>query len=76
MLLDAASALGIDLARSWMVGDRWRDMACGRRAGVRTIFINFDYSEPNDTNPDFTVMSFQEAVAIILCPQEGETGSA
>jgi D-glycero-D-manno-heptose 1,7-bisphosphate phosphatase len=66
MLLDAASALGIDLARSWMVGDRWRDMACGKRAGTRTIFINFDYSEPNDTAPDFTVMSFQEAVAIIL----------
>lgn len=66
MLLDAAAALGIDLAKSWMVGDRWRDVACGRRAGARTIFINFDYSEPKDTAPDFTVMSFQEAVAVIL----------
>ena len=66
MLLDAAAALGIDLSRSWMIGDRWRDVACGRRAGTRTIFINFDYSEPKDTAPDFTVMSFQEAVAVVL----------
>jgi D-glycero-D-manno-heptose 1,7-bisphosphate phosphatase len=66
MLLDAAAVLGLDLSRSWMVGDRWRDIACGKRAGARTIFINFDYSEANDTAPEFTVMSFQEAVAIIL----------
>jgi D-glycero-D-manno-heptose 1,7-bisphosphate phosphatase len=76
MLLDAASELGIDLARSWMVGDRWRDMACGRRAGTRTIFINFDYSEPNATNPDFTVMSFREAVAVILGARQGDRAPA
>ena len=35
MLLDAAAALGIDLGRSWMVGDLWRDVLCGQRAGAR-----------------------------------------
>ena len=30
-------ALGLDLTRSWMVGDRWRDVDCGQRAGVRTV---------------------------------------
>src|SRR5262249_20728402 len=45
MLLDAARTLGIDLARSWMVGDRWRDIDCGKRAGVRTVFIDYDYAE-------------------------------
>ena len=30
MLLRAAHELGIDLAQSWMVGDRWRDVDCGR----------------------------------------------
>ncbi len=34
MLLKAASALGIDLARSWIVGDRATDMAAGRNAGI------------------------------------------
>ena len=54
MVLDAAKALGIDLARSWMVGDRWRDVECGRRAGVRTVFIDFGYSEKFDSRCPIT----------------------
>jgi D-glycero-D-manno-heptose 1,7-bisphosphate phosphatase len=66
MLLDAAQALGLDLKRSWMVGDRWRDVECGKRAGVRTVFIDYGYSDEYDTSPDFTVKAFQEAVAVII----------
>ena len=66
MLLDAAAALGLDLSRSWMVGDRWRDVECGKRAGVRTIFIDYGYSDEHVTNPDHTVGSLREAVAVIL----------
>jgi len=66
MLLDAARALGLDLARSWMVGDRWRDVDCGKRAGVRTVFIDFGYAEKLTVPPDFIVKSFAEAVRIIL----------
>ncbi len=66
MLLDAARDLGLDLARSWMIGDRWRDIDCGRRAGVRTVFIDFGYAEELRAAPDFTVSSFPEAAGIIL----------
>ena len=66
MLLDAALALDLDLARSWMIGDRWRDIDCGKRAGVRTIFIDFGYAEELREAPDFTVQSFREAAAVIL----------
>ena len=66
MLLDAALELDLDLARSWMVGDRWRDIDCGQRAGVRTIFIDFGYAEELRAPPDFTVRSFAEAAAVIL----------
>ncbi|HEX3730826.1 MAG TPA: HAD-IIIA family hydrolase [Opitutaceae bacterium] len=66
MLLDAAAALGLDLARSWMIGDRWRDVDCGKRAGVRTVFIDFGYAEELQAPPDFTVKSFGEAAAVIL----------
>jgi D-glycero-D-manno-heptose 1,7-bisphosphate phosphatase len=66
MLLDASAALGIDLPSSWMIGDRWRDVDCGKRAGVRTVFIDFGYSEKCDTTPDFSVRTFSEAVAVIL----------
>jgi D-glycero-D-manno-heptose 1,7-bisphosphate phosphatase len=66
MLLDAAAGLGLDLARSWMVGDRWRDVDCGRRAGVRTVFIDFAYAENLADPPDFIVTSFAEAAEVIL----------
>jgi len=66
MLLDAAMKLDLDLSRSWMIGDRWRDIDCGKRAGVRTILIDFGYAEELRAAPDFTVRSFGEAVAVIL----------
>jgi len=66
MLLRAARELGIDLARSWMIGDRWRDIDCGKRARVRTVFIDFGYAEELREAPDFTVRSFAEAVNVIL----------
>jgi D-glycero-D-manno-heptose 1,7-bisphosphate phosphatase len=66
MLTDAAQALGLDLAQSWMVGDRWRDIDCGARAGCRTIFIDWGYDEPLHAKPDFTVRSLAEAAGIIL----------
>ncbi|HUR56265.1 MAG TPA: HAD family hydrolase [Opitutaceae bacterium] len=66
MLLDAARDLGLDLANSWMVGDRWRDIDCGKRAGVRTVFIEFGYDEELRSAPDHTVKSFVEAAEVIL----------
>jgi D-glycero-D-manno-heptose 1,7-bisphosphate phosphatase len=66
MLLDAARDLDLDLTRSWMVGDRWRDIDCGKRAGVRTVFIDFGYTEELRSPPDFTVKNFAEAAAVIL----------
>jgi D-glycero-D-manno-heptose 1,7-bisphosphate phosphatase len=70
MLLDAARDLGLDLSRSWMIGDRWRDIDCGHRAGVRTVFIDCGYEENLQTRPDFTVKNFPEAARIILAQPE------
>jgi D-glycero-D-manno-heptose 1,7-bisphosphate phosphatase len=39
MVLEAAQDLGLDLARSWFIGDKDIDMECGRRAGTRTIRV-------------------------------------
>ena len=40
MLLDAARDLGLDLARSFMVGDNAKDMLAGRAAGARTVLVD------------------------------------
>jgi len=66
MLLRAAHELGIDLRRSWMVGDRWRDVDCGQAAGCRTIFIDRGYAEELRQKPDFSAGSLGEAADIIL----------
>ena len=40
MLFRAAEELGIDLDRSWMVGDILDDVEAGRAAGCRTVFVD------------------------------------
>jgi len=65
-LLDAANVLGIDLGSSWMVGDRWKDVECGKAAGVRTVLIDCGYDEGGNSIADHVVKTFQEAVAVIL----------
>jgi D-glycero-D-manno-heptose 1,7-bisphosphate phosphatase len=65
MLLRAAQELDIDLRQSWMVGDRWSDVACGQAAGCRTVFIDYAYDEPLPVSPDFRARDLLEAVETI-----------
>jgi D-glycero-D-manno-heptose 1,7-bisphosphate phosphatase len=74
MLLDAAEAHGIDLARSYMVGDRWRDVGCGRAAGCYTVFIDYGYEESSAVSPDATCANLAQAVDIILAHAGAEEG--
>jgi D-glycero-D-manno-heptose 1,7-bisphosphate phosphatase len=66
MLRRAARELGIDLARSYMVGDRWRDIDCGHAAGCTTILIDYGYAEELRRRPHHRVQDLQGAVDIIL----------
>ena len=66
MLLHAARELNINLAQSWMVGDRWRDVDCGHAAGCKTIFVDRGYSEELKQKPDFFARNLAEAADIIL----------
>jgi D-glycero-D-manno-heptose 1,7-bisphosphate phosphatase len=64
MLLEAARDWKIDLGRSFMIGDRWRDVEAGRAAGCRTLLIESGYRERR-AEPDFSVVSLVEACDII-----------
>jgi len=66
MLLDAAKRHGIDLGRSFMVGDRWRDVGAGEAAGTRTVFIDRGYAETPPLDPDLTVGELEESTAWII----------
>ena len=67
MLLAAAAAHGIDLAASFMVGDRWRDVDAGAAAGCRTIWIDRGYRErASEHVPDARVDSLRAAAEWIV----------
>ena len=65
-LIEAGKQHNINLAKSFMVGDRWRDIEAGASAGCKTFFINYSYKEKSPEAPDYVVLSLFEAVKIIL----------
>jgi D-glycero-D-manno-heptose 1,7-bisphosphate phosphatase len=66
MIVDAAERLGVDLAASFTVGDRWRDVDAGRAAGTVTVFIDRGYDEALRERPDVSVGGIQEASEWII----------
>jgi D-glycero-D-manno-heptose 1,7-bisphosphate phosphatase len=66
LLLEAARQHDIDLRRSFMVGDRWSDVAAGAAAGCSTLLIVTPYSERGRCAPDHEVADLREAARRIL----------
>ena len=66
MLRRAAAALDIDLASSFMIGDRWRDVACAHEAGCAAIFLDRDWQERSPEPPFERVGSLDHAVRAVL----------
>ncbi len=66
MLVATAREEGIDLAESFMVGDRWRDVEAGQNAGCTPVFIDHNYAERKPAQPYVRVGSLVEAVDWIL----------
>ena len=66
MLVRAATECGIDLASSFMVGDRWRDIDCGHAAGCTTVFIDYGYDEALRAAPHHVTSSLLDAARWIV----------
>jgi D-glycero-D-manno-heptose 1,7-bisphosphate phosphatase len=66
LILRAVAELRIDPKRSYVIGDRWRDVDCARAAGCRAIFIQRGYKEGLREAPDYTVSNFDEAVSAVV----------
>lgn len=67
LLLMAQKKYGIEMAESFMIGDRWRDIGAGQNAGCKTIWIDRAYAEQKPEPPaDYTCHSLTEATTWIL----------
>lgn len=63
MILDLAEAHEIDLSKSWMIGDRWKDCVAAYLAGVKYAHIR---GEDPIGIPWISVKTFYEAVQSII----------
>ena len=78
MLSDAIRRFGIDPSRSFMVGDRWRDVTAGRLAGCTTILVGPDWQVELTDAPDLRARDLGEATGLICQLQSrvsGESGA-
>ena len=65
-LLEARLRYEIDLAQSFMIGDRWRDIEAGQRAGCQCLFIDRGYDERQPQSPYTRANSLVDAAQWIL----------
>lgn len=65
-ILDAAARHDIDLGSSYLIGDRWRDVEAGQRAGCSSYFIDYGYAERQPVPPFARVHSLAEAAERIV----------
>jgi D-glycero-D-manno-heptose 1,7-bisphosphate phosphatase len=66
LLIEAGRRWGLDLSRSFMVGDRWSDVEAGRAAGCRTVLVEMPWSGRARCRPDHCVRDLPEAADWIL----------
>ncbi len=72
MIRAAERDLDLDIARSVVVGDRWRDIELGRTIGAPAIMVRTGFASleepgaPVDVKPDAVVDNLAAAVAWIL----------
>lgn len=65
MLLYAAEEYGIDLAKSWMIGDRQSDIMAGLHAGTKTILVQTGNDPVTSPEATYTTPTLVEAVRYI-----------
>ncbi len=69
MIKKAVEEFNIDLKKSWMIGDKIKDVEAGKTAKVKTIALvgpEYTREELEKSKPNFVVDNFNEVVDIIL----------
>jgi D-glycero-D-manno-heptose 1,7-bisphosphate phosphatase len=75
MIHEGALEFNVDLSKSYMIGDRWRDVEAGKNAGCKTIFIDYGYHEQQPESYDFVAGSLLEAAQLIISTEQHRKNS-
>lgn len=65
LIFEAAKKWSIDLEKSYVIGDRDKDIKAGKTAGCKTFLIRREYNKDIKENYDFEINNLKEAVKII-----------
>ena len=65
LLLQAIKKWNVDFKKSFIIGDRWRDIQAGEKIGCKTIFLDYKYKDIKPKNPDFVTDTLLNATYII-----------
>jgi len=63
---EAANKYHIDLKKSYVIGDSFRDIEAGKRLGATTIAVQTGTSDFRDSTPNYNMADLYEAVKFIL----------
>jgi D-glycero-D-manno-heptose 1,7-bisphosphate phosphatase len=81
MIEDAVRDLGIDPARSWVIGDKWLDVQLGQAVGARSILVRTGWGRlqeakrPQGQHVDAVCDNLMHAVSVILSSNIGGAAS-
>lgn len=65
MIIEAVGKWKIDVSKSFLIGDRWKDIEAGKQTNLKTILLDYNYNEKR-TKPDYSCSEFMQAVKIII----------
>ena len=66
MIEKAVREFGIDLNKSWIVGDDEKDIVLGREVNLKTVFLGKKFNPDLKLQPSYQVKNLTEAIKIII----------
>ncbi len=66
MLIKAKKKWNINLEKSYVVGDRWKDIEAGNKARCKTVFLDRDYDEQKPINYDYKIKTIYSLIKIVI----------
>lgn len=65
LFIKAKGLYQIDFSKSFVVGDRWKDIEAGKNIGCKTIFVDYGYNEKRPKNPSYVIKNVTEISDIL-----------